>query len=189
MMSHDACTSWTSQVLTEVSLKRLNMKALIPAPADCEVWCVIQFFNILYIWGFRARQHLRSLAPVMNDDWWWPNDIRGSKASRHLSYRWGKTPKKNLTQETWPDRGSNPGPLRDRRTCYHLGHSSRLQFLNAQNIAPIEIHRQVCQVYGHTQLDGQHISCWRSAGRCLIIIHPIARTSRPVIYIFTFERH
>ena len=23
-----------------------------------------------YIWGFRARQHLRSLVPVMNDDWW-----------------------------------------------------------------------------------------------------------------------
>ena len=53
----------------------------------------------MYIWGFRARQHLRSLAPVMNDDGWfrWPNDIRGPcgpKASWHLSYRWGKTPKK-----------------------------------------------------------------------------------------------
>ena len=24
-------------------------------------------------------------------------------------------PRKNLTQETYPDRGSNPGPLRDRR--------------------------------------------------------------------------
>ena len=29
-------------------------------------------------------------------------------------------PRINLTQETCPDRGSNPGPLRDRRTCYHL---------------------------------------------------------------------
>ena len=28
--------------------------------------------------------------------------------------------RKNLTQETCPDRGSNPGPLRDRRACYHL---------------------------------------------------------------------
>ena len=59
----------------------------------------ISKFVYLFIWGFGARQHLRSLAPVMNEyGWqWWPNDIRGSwgpKASRHLSYRWGKTPKK-----------------------------------------------------------------------------------------------
>ena len=32
-------------------------------------------------------------------------------------------PRKNLTQETSPDRGSNPGPLRDKRACYHLLHS------------------------------------------------------------------
>ena len=32
-------------------------------------------------------------------------------------------PRKNLTQETCPDRGSNPGPLRDKRACYHLLHS------------------------------------------------------------------
>ena len=32
-------------------------------------------------------------------------------------------PRKNLTQETCPDRGSNPGPLRDKRACYHLFHS------------------------------------------------------------------
>ena len=31
--------------------------------------------------------------------------------------------RKNLTQETCPDRGSNPGPLRDKRACYHLLHS------------------------------------------------------------------
>ena len=34
-----------------------------------------------------------------------------------------KNPKKNLTQETCHDRGSNPGPLRDKRACYHLLHS------------------------------------------------------------------
>ena len=28
-----------------------------------------------------------------------------------------ENPRKNLTQETYPDRGSNPGPLRDRRAC------------------------------------------------------------------------
>ena len=32
-------------------------------------------------------------------------------------------PRKNLTQEPCPDRGSNPGPLRDSRACYHLTHS------------------------------------------------------------------
>ena len=35
-------------------------------------------------------------------------------------------PRNNLTQETCPDRGSNPGPLRDKRTCYHLFHSGGL---------------------------------------------------------------
>ena len=32
-------------------------------------------------------------------------------------------PRKNHTQETCPDRGSNPGPLRDKRACYHFLHS------------------------------------------------------------------
>ena len=32
-------------------------------------------------------------------------------------------PRKTLIQETCPDRGSNPGPLRDKRACYHLLHS------------------------------------------------------------------
>ena len=32
-------------------------------------------------------------------------------------------PRKNLTEETCPDRGSNPGPLCDRRACYRLSHS------------------------------------------------------------------
>ena len=90
------------------------------------IWC-----RPMYIWGFRARQHLRSLAPVIIDEWWWqwwPNDIRGPwgpKASRHLSYRWGKTPKKphprNLSR---PE--SKPGALLDRRACYRLPHSGGL---------------------------------------------------------------
>ena len=32
-------------------------------------------------------------------------------------------PRKNLTQETCPERGSNSGPLHDKRACYHLLHS------------------------------------------------------------------
>ena len=35
-------------------------------------------------------------------------------------------PRENLTQETCPDRGLNPGPLRDRRACYRLLHSEGL---------------------------------------------------------------
>ena len=62
---------------------------------------------------------------------------------------------------------------------------SVIKFLNTQSTAPIEIHRQLCQVYGHTRLNGLHI-CRSSAGRCLIIIHPIARTSHPVISIFSY---
>ena len=38
-------------------------------------------------------------------------------------------PRENLTQETCPDRGSNPGPLRDRRSCYRLPHSSGPLFM------------------------------------------------------------
>ena len=63
---------------------------------------------------------------------------------------------------------------------------SVMKFLNAQSIAPIEIHRQLCQVYSHTRLDGQHISCRSTAGRGLIITQPLARTSRPVISIFFY---
>ena len=37
--------------------------------------------------------------------------------------------KKNLTQETCPDRGSNPGPLRDKRACYRLLHSGGLKLV------------------------------------------------------------
>ena len=45
--SHGACrpTSGTSRVLTEASLQRIKLVALIPAPADCEVWCVIKYLK------------------------------------------------------------------------------------------------------------------------------------------------
>ena len=69
----------------------------------------VLLYSHVYL-GLRARQHLRSLAPVMK--WWWPNDIRGPcgpKASWHSSHRWGKTPKKshpgNLSRP-----GIKPGP-------------------------------------------------------------------------------
>ena len=42
-----------------------------------------------------------------------------------------ENPRKNLTQETCPDRGSNPGPLRDRRACYRLSLSGGRSSLNS----------------------------------------------------------
>ena len=62
---------------------------------------------------------------------------------------------------------------------------SLIKLFNIQSMAPIKI-CQLCQVYGHPWLDGQHISCRSSAVRRSIIIHPIARTSRPVISIFYY---
>ena len=44
-MSHDACTSRTSRVVTVASLLRLKMEALIPTSADCEVRSVIKVFK------------------------------------------------------------------------------------------------------------------------------------------------
>ena len=49
-----------------------------------------------------------------------------------------------------------------------------IKFFKANSIVQIEIHHQLCQVNGHTWLDGQHISC-----RSSVIIHPITRTSSP----------
>ena len=89
--------SYQSTIKATVFKEKDWSKRGIPATSTR---CPDHLSRQLYIWGFRARQHLRSLAPVMNDDWWWqrwPNDIRGPwgpKASRHLCYRWGKTPKK-----------------------------------------------------------------------------------------------
>ena len=79
----------------------------------------------MYISGIRARQHLRSLAPVMvddNDGQMIFGDLGGLKLP-DICLTGEEKPRKNLTQETCPDRGSNPGPLRDKRACYHLLHS------------------------------------------------------------------
>ena len=82
----------------------------------------------------RQHKHERQYTSIntnkANMEWWLrrPNDIQGPcgpKVSRHLSYRWGKTPRKPHPGNR-PDRGSNSGPLRDKRACYHLLHSSGL---------------------------------------------------------------
>ena len=38
-----------------------------------------------------------------------------------------KKPRKNVTQENFPDQGSNLGPLREKHACYHLLHSGGRQ--------------------------------------------------------------
>ena len=62
----------------------------------------------------------------MNDNgWlWWRNDIWGPWGVKlpDICLTGEENPRKNLTQETCPDRGSNLVPLRDRRACYHLSH-------------------------------------------------------------------
>ena len=57
------------------------------------------------------------------DDQMMFGDLGGRKASWHFCLTGEEKPWKNLTQETCPDRGSNPGPLRERRAFCHLIHS------------------------------------------------------------------
>ena len=47
-------------------------------------------------------------------------------------------PRKNLTQETCPDRGSNPGPLRDRRASWRLSHSGGHEFREMYHCAAVD---------------------------------------------------
>ena len=46
-------------------------------------------------------------------------------------------PRKNLTQETCPDRGSNPGPLHDRCACCRLTHSGGPDDVTASSTSDI----------------------------------------------------
>ena len=57
-----------------------------------------------------------------NDDQMIFGDLGGLKLP-DICLTGEEKPRKNLTQETCPDQGLNPGPLRDRCICYHLPHS------------------------------------------------------------------
>ena len=57
-----------------------------------------------------------------NDDQMIFGDFEGLKLP-DICLTGEEKPRKNLTQETCPDRGSNPGPLRDRRACCRLAHN------------------------------------------------------------------
>ena len=45
-----------------------------------------------------------------------------------------ENPRKNLTQETCPNRGSNPDPLRDMQACYRLLHSGGQDGIHTRKI-------------------------------------------------------
>ena len=56
----------------------------------------------------------------------WYSENHGSLKLPDICLTGEENPRKNLSQETCPDRGSQPGPLRDRRACYRLLHSGEL---------------------------------------------------------------
>ena len=80
-------------------------------------------------WKTIHTKHTLSHPNKANMEWWLrrPNDIRGPWGGLKfpdICLTGEEKPRKNRTQEICPDRGSNPGPLRDKRACYHLLHSS-----------------------------------------------------------------
>ena len=58
-------------------------------------------------------------------------------------------PRKNLTQETCPNQGSNPGPLRDRRACCRLAHSGERRIMEAE----AGVHNKLVEVWGFVESD------------------------------------
>ena len=83
----------------------------------------------------RQHKHERQYTPstlsviptrrIWNDDYYSQmifGDLGGLKFP-DICLTGEEKPRKTLIQETCPDRGSNPGPLRDKRACYHLLHS------------------------------------------------------------------
>ena len=79
-------------------------------------------------WKTIHTKHTLSHPDKANMEWWLrrPNDIRGPRGGLKfpdICLTGEEKPRKILTQETCPDRGSNPGPLYDSRACYHWLHS------------------------------------------------------------------
>ena len=68
MTSHDACTSGTSRVLTEASLRRFMMEALIPAPINCEI----------YVKVFKCTEHSNDRNSSSAVPGLWPHMARWS---------------------------------------------------------------------------------------------------------------
>ena len=68
--------------------------------------------------------------------------------------------KKTLTQETCPDRWSNPGPLRDKRACYHLLHSGGQKKYNQSNLIIV---KSILEIIIHIlKLLHKNVECFTS---------------------------
>ena len=82
-------------------------------------------------WKTIHSRHTLIHSNKMNLKWWlWqPNDIWGPCGLKFpdICLTGEEKPRKNLTQETCPELGSNLGLLHDRCTCYCLLHSSGLE--------------------------------------------------------------
>ena len=72
--------------------------------------------KLLYM-GFRTR--LYQFAPVWNDfcDDQWYTGMDGAYVFPYICLTVEEKRRKNLNQENWSDRGTNPGPLGERQRC------------------------------------------------------------------------
>ena len=59
--------------------------------------------------------------------------------------------RKNLTQETCPNRGSSLGPLRDKSSCYHLLHSGGQVYSGPCKVV------MICSLHGQMYLYNTYI--------------------------------
>ena len=91
----------------------------------------VVFFGTHCIWGFRARQHQRSLVPVINNLWRlsWPMISGDGWSLRFSSYSWGKTPKKPQPGKLNRP-GIEPWPCRWEATMLPLDHSSGVWYVH-----------------------------------------------------------
>ena len=88
-----------------------------------------------------ARRYTPYTQPVIQTRWIWKDGYDGQLIfGDHVDLKFPDTcltgeekPRKNLTQEICPERGTNPGPLRDRRACYRLFHSGGRFEVNIQH--------------------------------------------------------
>ena len=175
-------------------------------------------FVVFVFLGLRARQHLRSLAPVMKL-WWmimmakWYSGILGPKVSRHLSYRWGKTPKKsqpgNLSRPgiepgpaAWQARMLPPGPQRWTIKFVRTGSSSYRKRIYGPRSEKIEnqwirVHKVKTSERSHCSRPGSTIfftrlTSWESASKIIAWrrnISPLYPLHPSLALSHSFSRH
>ena len=108
----------SSHLITSVPLRDSRHRALQSHDLSAQTWKTIH------------TRHTFSHSNKANMKWWlWrPDDIRDFVGLKFPDIRLTdeEKPRKNPIQETSSDRGSNPGPLRERHACYRLFHSGGL---------------------------------------------------------------